>query len=108
MTCISFSFSLPAQARLPGTPFSPNPKLYHRSMGPSFLAGAKTSLDGVIRGRGGGTVKGSLLSGHVTQSKSLCWLEHWSKPRKRDGKSGSGMWEWRRLYKEPQALTVNL
>lgn len=92
MTCISFSFSLPAQARLPGAPFSPNPKLYHRSMGLSFLAGAKTSLNGVIRGRGRGTVKGSLLSGHVTQSKSLCWLEHWSKPSQgsKDVGCGSG------------------
>lgn len=49
MTCTPFSLSLPAQARLPGSASPMNPKLYHRSMGPSFSAGAKTRLDGVIR-----------------------------------------------------------
>lgn len=46
------------------------------------------SLDVFIRSGGEYTVKFFLLPGHMTQSKSLCQLEHMRKSGKKAGKSG--------------------
>lgn len=64
------------------------PGIYHRPTSNSFSAAAKMSLDVFMRSGGVCTVKFFFLPDHVTQIKSLCWLEHARKLGQRAGKSG--------------------